>query len=146
MRDELGICYYVRASHDSYTDHGYFSISAGVANDRVEEAIKTIVEEVKKVKDEIVSAGEMKKVQAVTTGRLVMGHESSDSFADLYGFQELHHQPIDSLDAKLAKMKKITVKDIKKVAEKYCKAETVNLAIVGPNVDEKKLKEILRRI
>jgi predicted Zn-dependent peptidase len=146
MRDELGICYYVRASHETYTDHGYFAISAGVANDRVEEAIKTIVEEVRKVKDSVVPADEMKKVQALNTGRLVMGHESSDSYADLYGFQELHHRPIESLDAKVKKMNKITVKDIKKVAEKYLVPECANFALVGPAIDEKKIKGILEKI
>lgn len=146
LRDELGICYYVRASHDTYTDHGYLAISAGVANNRLEEAVKTIVEEIQKVKKELVSADEMKKVLSFTTGHLVMSHESSDSNADLYGFQELHHQPIESLDAKIKKLQTVTPKEIQKMAIKYCVPERVNFALVGPAMNEQKILGILKNL
>ncbi len=41
----MGVGYYVRAYNDVYTDHGFFQISAGVDNKRIEEVIKAVLAE-----------------------------------------------------------------------------------------------------
>src|SRR5258708_31471779 len=40
LREEMGVGYYVRAYNDAYTDHGFFQISAGVDNKRIDEVIE----------------------------------------------------------------------------------------------------------
>jgi len=47
MRDEMGVCYYVRAENDSALDHGFFGISAGVDNKRLIEVIEVLLDELK---------------------------------------------------------------------------------------------------
>lgn len=146
LRDEMGICYYVRASHDTYTDHGYLAISAGVANDRVEEAVTAIVEEVRKLRDGAVEKAEHAKVTSYVTGRMAMGLESSDSYADFYGFPEIYGRPLETLAAKIAKVKKTTPADIQKAAKKYFIPEHANLALVGPARDVAALKKIVEGV
>src|SRR5690606_33947942 len=113
LRDELGVCYYVRAHHDTYSDHGYLAVSAGVANDRVEEALGAIVEELRKLRDAEVTKAEHEKVLSYVTGRMAMGLESSDSYADFYGFPELHGRPLESLSAKIKKVRSTTPAEIR---------------------------------
>lgn len=43
LRDEMGVCYYVKAGNDAYSDHGYLGVSAGVDNKRVEEVVGVIL-------------------------------------------------------------------------------------------------------
>ena len=43
FREEMGVGYYVRAYNDAYTDHGFFQVSAGVDNKRIEEVIKAVL-------------------------------------------------------------------------------------------------------
>ena len=50
LRDEMGVCYYVRASHDAFTDHGFYSVSAGVDSKRVKEVVSVILSELNKLK------------------------------------------------------------------------------------------------
>jgi predicted Zn-dependent peptidase len=48
LREEMGVAYYVRSYNDSYTDHGFLEISAGVSNNRVKEVVAEILKECKK--------------------------------------------------------------------------------------------------
>lgn len=63
MREELGICYYVGSSASLRPDAGNVVISAGVANDRVKEALEGIMSEVRRFKEEGISLDELKKVK-----------------------------------------------------------------------------------
>jgi predicted Zn-dependent peptidase len=94
MRDQLGICYYVRAGNETFTDHGFFAVSAGVDSTRVKEAIKAILEELRRVATETISKEELEKVKQYLIGSLHLGLESSDAVADFYGEQEIFHKEI----------------------------------------------------
>jgi predicted Zn-dependent peptidase len=39
LREEMGVGYYVRAYNDVYSDHGFFQISAGIDNKRIDEVL-----------------------------------------------------------------------------------------------------------
>lgn len=145
MREELGICYYVRSSKSAYRTHGYFSISAGVSNTRVKEAINGILEEVRKISNEIIPENELRKAKDYLIGTMYLGLESSDSLADFYGFQELlHDKKIQTPDDIVLKIEKITAKEIQKLAKEILKNEGLNLAIVGPFNGEAEFLPLLR--
>ena len=144
LRDELGVCYYVRASNDSFTDHGYLGISAGVDNKRLKEVIEVILKELNKLKTELVSAQELKKVKEKMISNLLMGIESSDSFTEYYGIQEILKKEILTPEEKIKKIKAVTAKDIKRVANKIFVDKGLNLAVIGPIQDKKPLQKILK--
>lgn len=144
LRDEMGICYYVRAEHDTFTDHGAFVVSAGVDSKRVKEAIGAILEELKKLKIELVGKDELEKVKQCLTGNLHLGLESSDSQADFYGGQEVLREKIKTPEDIVEEIKAVTAEEIKFVAERIFKNEGLNLAIVGKFKDKKEFLEVLK--
>ncbi|MBU4480319.1 insulinase family protein [Patescibacteria group bacterium] len=141
LREEMGVCYYVRAGNNAFTDHGFFNISAGVDNSRVEEVVGVLLEEMRKLKKDLVSNFELKKVKEYMTGSLFLGLESSDDLAEYYGIQEILNQEIKKPKEKAKRIREITAQDIKRVANKIFKNESLNLAVVGP-IDDKKKEEI----
>ncbi len=144
MREELGICYYVRSSKNSYRTHGDFSISAGVSNARVREAVEGILGEVKRMIKEKVSDAELRKAKDYSIGNMYLGLESSDSLADFYGFQELlHDKKIRTPEDMVKDIEKVKAADIQKLAKEIFKDETLNFAVVGPYKDEKEFEDIL---
>ncbi len=144
MRDQLGICYYVRAGNETFTDHGFFAVSAGVDSTRVKEAIKAILEELKRVATETVSKEELEKVKQYLIGSLHLGLESSDAVADFYGEQEIFHKEMKNPDDIVKEINAVKAEDIKLMAERIFKNEGLNMAIVGKFKDDKEFKEILR--
>ena len=132
VRTEMGLGYYVRASNDTFTDHGVFAASAGVVNERAKEAVTAILAEFKKLKDELVSEEELKKAKDMVAGRLVLGLESSDELSEFYGFQEVLRRKLITPEEVMRKMNAVSARDIKKVAEQIFVSEHINLALIGP--------------
>jgi len=144
MREELGICYYVGAGNDTFTDHGVFAVFAGVDSTRVKDAISAILAELKRLKIELVEKEELNKVKRQLIGKLNLGLESSDDLAEFYGGQEVLREKIKTPEDIIKEIEKVTAEEIKFVAERIFKDETLNLAIVGKFKNEKEFKDILK--
>ncbi len=144
MRDEMGICYYVRADNEALTDHGVFAVSAGLDSKRVKEGIVAILNELKKIKTEIISKEELDKAKQYLIGNLYLGLESSDSLATFYGYQEVLRKDLKKPEDVVKEIKAVTAEEIKFVAERIFKNEGLNLSIVGKFTDKKEFLEILK--
>jgi predicted Zn-dependent peptidase len=131
MRDELGICYYIKTSHDPYTDHGDLAISAGIDNSRVEEAVKGILSECSRLKAELVPAAELKKAKDSIAGRTLLDLETSDARAEFFGFEETLKHKLESPEELIAKINAVTAADIRKLSREIFVDKGLNLALVG---------------
>ena len=109
----------------------------------MEEGIKAILEEVNRLKKELVSKEELEKAKEVLVGNMYLSLETSDSYADFYAFKDLMGQKIKTPKEKEASIRKVTSKDVQKIANQIFKNETLNLAVVGPFEDSKTFKKIL---
>jgi predicted Zn-dependent peptidase len=144
LREEMGVGYYVRAYNDAYTDHGFFQVSAGVDNKRIDEVINAVLEECKKLKNELVSKEELEKVKECLIGNMKLSLESSDDIANFYGGQELLKKEIKHAEDKAREVRKVTSKQIKDLANEIFTNKNLNLAIIGPFEDSKKFVKILK--
>ena len=144
MRDELGICYYIKTNTYDLTDHGFLEILAGVPQKRLAEAVSAILEELKKMTKKLPSIDEMKKVKDYIAGHLFMGLESSDDQGSYFGFQEALRQKIKTPEGWLQDINKVTPEDVRKLAKEIFRNNLLNLAVIGPIKDKKKLQKILR--
>ncbi len=143
MRDQLGICYYIRTEHNPFTDHGFLSISAGVDNARVEEAIVGIMEECQRLKDEAVLAEELKKAKDYISGTTMLELETSDARAEYCGFQEAMKGVIDMPADIIEKVNAVTSADVQKLAGEIFITKHLNMALIGRSKDENLLKQKL---
>jgi predicted Zn-dependent peptidase len=144
LREEMGVGYYVRAYSDPFTDHGFFQISAGVDNKRVEEVIEAVLEECRKLIKEKVSAEELEKVKECLIGNMKLSLESSDDIANFFGGQELLRKKIESAEQKAKEVRKVTAKQIQDLAKEIFKNEKLNLALIGPFKEKEKFLKILK--
>lgn len=144
MRNDLGICYYVRNSVDALTDHGFFSISAGVKNERFLEAVSGIMGELELLKNELVSKKELDKVKEYLVAGMHLHLESSDSVADFYGSDEILNKDLKKPEEVAKEIYRVTAKEINTLAKKIFVNQNLNLALVGPFNDENKIKEVLK--
>lgn len=143
LRDNLGICYYVRAGNSTYLDRGYFAITSGLSKKRVEEGLKAILEEINILKNTLISKEELEKAKEVIIGNMYLGLETSDAYGEFYAFQELMGQKIKTPKEKESLIRKVTAKDIQKMALTIFKKESMNLVVVGPFEDTKPFDKLL---
>jgi len=144
MRGELGICYYVRSSAEELTDHGMFTISAGVDSTRVLQGIKGILEEMIKIRDEKIPESELRKAKDYMIGNMYLGLESSSAQANFFGFQEIMKEKIKTPKELEKEIEKITAEDLFKVAKEIITNKRLNMAIVGKYKDAERFKNILK--
>jgi predicted Zn-dependent peptidase len=144
LREEMGVCYYVRATPDEYTDHGIFQISSGVDNKRVKEVIKVVLNECKILKEKIISEKELSKVKEILIAGMKMSLESTDDVANFYGGQEVLLHKLETAEEKSRKIKKVTVRDVQKIAQEIFQNKKLNMALVGPFSKSREFLPILK--
>ena len=144
LREEMGVGYYVRAYNDAYTDHGFLQISAGVDNRRINEVIKAVLLECKKLKNHKISGEELNKVKEFLIGNMKLSLESSDDIASFCGLQELLKHEIKKVREKADEIKEVTVNQVQTLANHIFKNNRLNLALIGPSKSKVKFLKILK--
>lgn len=144
LRDKMGAAYYVRTSTDETTDSGYLATSAGIDNRRVDEILKAILDEYRKIKHIKVSEEELNKAKEHIEGSLTLNIETSDELASFYCFQEILKKEILKPEELIKKIQAVTTADILEVAQDIFRPEKLNLAILGPFKDRKSFVNLLK--
>lgn len=143
IREKLGVAYYIHSRVSCSTDHGFWAVATGIDNNRLEEVIGAVLEELKKFKLKPVDMKDIKKAKSYITGKLALGLENVHNVADYFAFQELIKQKIETPNEYLKKIKQVTARDIQKVAEDLLKPQSLNLALIGPYKNKEKLQKLL---
>lgn len=144
LRDEMGVGYYVRAGNSTSTDSGYFSVSAGVANERLEEVLNAVMGELEELKTNLVPSDELTKVKEHLVGMMYLGLESSDDLAEFYGMQEIFRREMRTPKERERLIRAVTAEDLRKLARKIFVNKSLNLALIGPVKTEEKVRQILK--
>src|SRR2546428_13565697 len=76
VRERRGLAYYVFGLNHSYTDAGSLYAQAGVDINRTEEAVTTVLAELRTIAAEPVPPDELAKAKNFSTGRFVRQPES----------------------------------------------------------------------
>ena len=149
LRERRGLAYYIKTQDEPYSDSGYLTTQAGVSLGRLSEAAKTILAEYKKLTREPVQATELDRVKKCLIGRSALQLEASDSVANWYGRQIIlskeQGRPAAALTPEdyYEKIKKISARDITRLAKEIFVNKHLNLAAIGPHGSEKEFKKIL---
>ena len=144
VREKKGLAYYVRASVENYTDSGYLVTQAGVANNRLEEAIKEILKEYKKIRDQKISPAEIQKSKDNIKGLMAISLETSDELASWLAGQEILKNEILTPEQVFAKIDAVTSSDLSRVARDIFQPAKLNLALIGPFKEKGKFEKLMK--
>lgn len=146
VREKRGLAYYVRTSVNPYQDTGNFYVQAGLDRKRLDDAVTTIVKELKKVKSNGVTADELKKAKTYLQGMMDLGLEDSSSLAQYYFRQELLTGKNETPKQKMNKINAVKGSDIKRVAQDIFRADGACIALIGPYKNTDKYVEMLKKV
>ncbi|MBU2101661.1 insulinase family protein [Patescibacteria group bacterium] len=144
VREEMGAAYYVGAGSRELTDHGKFIARAGANNSLLFDVVEAILEEFRRMKVELVEEKELQKAKDHFIGGLMLGLETSDEVAGYYGQQEILVGDLMKPDKLADKIREVTAEDVREVAKDIFQNNKLNLAVIGPSIDEERLKSILK--
>ncbi len=146
VRERRGLAYYVHSMSEHYTDVGHFVTLAGVDLNKIEEAIKVILDEYGQLGSgkNPVTREELIKAKEFLKGRLILELEDSKSVASVFGTSELLENEIKTPEEILAKIDRVSLADLKRVAKDIFNPKKLNLAVIGPFKDGQKFKRLLK--
>jgi len=143
IREKRGLCYAIRSSSDNWADVGYWSIYAGVATEKVEEATRAILHELGKAAEKGVTEEEIavskKRIKTV----LAFKSEDPEFFTEFYGRQELYGMPILTIEDYIKAIDKVTKDDINRLLKRYVVTKTLNMALVWNKPREAWIEKLL---
>jgi len=144
VREKRSLAYYVRTFAESFLDNGYLMTQTGVDTNKIDEAIKVILDNYKQIIDIKVPEKELKKAKELIKGRLVLALEDSQNVALDYFEQYFYEEEIHDLDQKIKLIDQVSVEDIQRVAKDIFKPQNLNLAIIGPYKEESRFLKLLK--
>lgn len=144
VREKRGLAYHISSVVEFFTDTGFIAARAGVSNNRIEEAIKVILQEFKKIQKGNISITELNKAKENLIGRLFLSLESSDEIATWLAEQEVFRNKILTPQQIANRIKKVELTDLKRVAREIFRPQRLNLAIIGPFKNREVFENILQ--
>jgi predicted Zn-dependent peptidase len=143
VRERRGLAYYVFGLNHSYTDAGSLYAQAGVDINRIDEAVTTILAELRTVAADAVPADELEKARNFTKGRFVLQLESPQGLI-LFGLRrEVLERQAPDLDEVLNGLNAVTGEDVQRVARDLVADEKLRLAVIGPFDDAERFEKLL---
>lgn len=143
VRERRGLAYGIHTSVDVSHDAGYLATQCGVEHGNLEEALKTILDEYRRIATEHVPEKELSKAKEYIKGMTVMGLEASDEVISYLAEQEVAKGEVRLPEERFAKLDAVTAEDVLRVAQYVFKPDRLNLAVIGPNANKKKLQKLL---
>jgi predicted Zn-dependent peptidase len=144
VREEAGLAYDVHSFQSGYADCGALQVYAGVDPDDLERAVRAIVAELGRLRDEPVPSAELEKARAYVTGRLELRLEESRHLASWLGTQEALHDRVLTLDDACAALGTVTAEGIQALATRLFRDDALCLAVVAPKGARRALDGALR--
>lgn len=144
IREKLGIAYYISASAEKYTDSGYLAAHAGITASKLEVAVKQIINEFAKIRDEKVDAKELKKAKEFIKGKTLISYEASDAVASFYAERAVLDGKTTEVSKLFKEIDAVTAADVQRVAKDIFTNDKLNLAIIGPYKSANEFKKLLK--
>jgi predicted Zn-dependent peptidase len=144
VREDKGLAYDVSSYVIDYADSGAFVVSAGVDPDRIAPAVGAILEEMARVRHEVVPEDELARSKCYLSGRLELRMEETRHVASWLGGQEALHDRVLTLEQALAEMNAVTSAGIHSLAGRLITNDNLRLAVVAPPRRGRRLESLLR--
>jgi predicted Zn-dependent peptidase len=144
IREEEGLAYDVHSFQTDYADTGILQVYMGVDADDVVPAVRAVLAELARLRDEPVPATELERARNFTLGRLELRLEESRAMASFLGSQEALHERVMTMDEVMAALRAVTADDIQALAGRLFRDEVLCAAVIGPGLEARGLEAALR--
>jgi zinc protease len=132
VRDAQGLAYYAYSQLEAGLGAGPWLATAGVNPTNVKRTIDAILYEVRRMRDERLSAGELADSQSFLTGSMPLRLETNEGIASMLLEMERYNLGLDYLLRHADLVNAVTVQDAQEMAQKYLDPDAYALVVAGP--------------
>jgi predicted Zn-dependent peptidase len=144
LRERKGLAYDIHSHVSYFRDSGSLAVYAGVDPKKIELTVEAILQELIRLRDDLIPEVEIIKAKEMGKGRLMLRMEDTRSVSGWMGGQELLTGRILTVDEVVSIVDAITSSDIHRVARELFLNSKLNLALVGPVRSKGRLSRLLK--
>jgi predicted Zn-dependent peptidase len=143
VRSDEGLAYHVSSAFDiDSRDYGVFAATCQTKSATAHKATRLIMEEISRIRTEGANEDELTDAKNAAINRFVFNFDTSGKIVQNLMSLEYNGYPADFYANYTANISKITLADIKTVAQKYLNMNQLTLVVVGkPETFDKPLDE-----
>jgi predicted Zn-dependent peptidase len=131
VREKRGLAYSVYSYANHYQDSGQVGLYVGTRPDRVQEAVKVIGAELRRLQEDGVTEAELEIARENVKGRTVLSMEATLTRMNRIGSSVLMDVPLLTVDEVLAAFDAVTLDDLATLARELWNPELLSAAGVG---------------
>ena len=132
IREKQGLAYAVFSELTPYSDAGMLTVYAGTAKETVGQVLDLTIQEVRSLKETLVTEEELRRSKNHLKGSLMLSLESTSSRMSNLARQELYFGRFFSLDEILAGIEAVTREELRCLAQKHFQADQIAVTVLGP--------------
>ena len=145
VREDRGLAYSIYSSPSFFDDTGDLVISAGLETDKLEQTLRLILRELRRLTDSPPGAAELRRARDYVIGQIDLSLESADSQMNWVGEQLLSYGAIFRPAEIKRRLRGITPGEIRAVARDFFRPERLNLALVSPLKSDKEVARVVKK-
>ena len=143
LREEHGLAYSIHSSLTSFDDVGALMVSAGVDTDKLRQAMKLVMRELKRCTETLPSAAEIRRARDYLIGQLDLSLEGTENQMNWVGEQLLGYGRIIPPTETKQRIAEVKPAEVRSVAREFFRPERMSLAMVSPLKSTKGFAELL---
>jgi predicted Zn-dependent peptidase len=132
IREDRGLAYSIYSSPSFFSDTGDLVISAGLDTDKLEQVLRLILRELRRLARTAPDTAELRRARDYVNGQIDLGQESTDNQMNWMGEQLLGYGKIFRPVRIKDDLARVTAAQIRQVAAELFRPERFSLALVSP--------------
>ncbi len=132
VREQNALAYSIYSYVTAYRDAGLLTVYAGTDPANALEAVRLIVKELRRIRDEAITEAEETRVRNQIKGNLVLSLESSNSHMSRIARQEIYFGKYLSVDDIIKAVDAVTAGQIQHLAQQLFTSGGLSLSMLGP--------------
>lgn len=142
VREKKGLVYSIYSFVSNYKNTGIFNIYAGMSYEQIEDALRTILEEMINIKNGNLTEEEFTRAKQQIKGNYILGLESTSSRMSAIGRRELLYNEILYPEEVIEGINKVKIEDVLEVAKDLFNIDNLSITFTGnlnkhPYIEEK---------
>ena len=138
IRERQGLAYAVFSELSPYRDTGCLTIYAGTSLGSARKVVESILKEFRDLKQQPVSAEELRRAKDHLKGSLMLGLESTSSRMSNLARQEMYFGHFFSLDDLVESIEAVVADDVQRIAQTFFDPKQIAVTVLG-NLEKFKL-------
>lgn len=143
IREERGLAYTIGSYSRDHHDTGKWTVFGSVEPLNLRECLATVMAELRRVRNEGITADELAQVKEQVKGGILLSLEDTWAIASRNGSHQLRYDRVIPIEQVVADVEMVSRDDVLRVAQRVVCDDHLHMAVIGPYEDAADLEALL---